>query len=149
MATEPSRPESRPPATEGDQPYRAALGDDPAEIAEVRAVVRDIAVRSGFSERAGDLVLALDEAIANAQEHGRPPIEVTAWVDGRLVVQVADVGNGFDRARVWSTHPPAPLGRRGRGLWIIRQLTDLVSISTGDDGTRVHMELSPDPHIGA
>ena len=56
---------------------------------------------------------------------------------------------GSDREKVWSTHPPAPLGRRGRGLWIIRQLTDLVSISTGDDGTQVRMELSPDPHIGA
>jgi anti-sigma regulatory factor (Ser/Thr protein kinase) len=149
MASERRRPGPRPSGAGGDDRYRAALGTDPAEIAEVRAVVRDLAVRNGFSERAGDLVLALDEAIANAQEHGRPPIEVTAWVDGRLVVVVADVGGGFDPARVWSTHPPAPLGRRGRGLWIIRQLTDLVSISTGDDGTRVRMELSPEPHIGA
>jgi anti-sigma regulatory factor (Ser/Thr protein kinase) len=149
MASERRRPGPRPSGVEGDERYRAALGTDPAEIAEVRSVVRDLAVRNGFAERAGDLVLALDEAIANAQEHGRPPIEVTAWVDGRLVVVVADVGGGFDRARVWSTHPPAPLGRRGRGLWIIRQLTDLVSVSTGDDGTRVRMELSPEPHIGA
>ena len=149
MGSERSRRGPRPSEVEGDQRYRAALGTDPAEIAEVRAVVRDIAVRNGFPERAGDLVLALDEAIANAQEHGRPPIEVTAWVDGRLVVVVGDVGGGFDRARVWSTHPPPPLGRRGRGLWIIRQLTDLVSITTGDAGTQVRMELSPEPHIGA
>ena len=134
---------------EEDERYRAALGDDPAEIAEVRAAVRDLAMRSGFAERAGDLVLALDEVIANAQEHGRPPITVVAWADGRLVVEVSDVGAGFDRARVWSTHPPPPLGRRGRGLWIIRQLTDLVAISSGEDGTTVRIELSPEPHIGA
>lgn len=87
--------------------------------------------------------------IANAQEHGRPPITVEAWADGRLVVEVSDVGEGFDRARVWSTHPPPPLGRRGRGLWIIRQLTDLVAISSGEGGTTVRIELSPEPHIGA
>jgi anti-sigma regulatory factor (Ser/Thr protein kinase) len=134
---------------EQEERYSAALGDDPAEIAEVRAGVRDLAVRSGFAERAGDLVLALDEVIANAQEHGRPPIEVRAWADGRLVVEVSDAGPGFDRARVWSTHPPPPLGQRGRGLWIIRQLTDVVAVRTGEDGTTVRIELSPDPHIGA
>jgi anti-sigma regulatory factor (Ser/Thr protein kinase) len=129
--------------------YTAALGADPAEIADVRLAVREMAMRHGFADRAGDLMLALDEVIANAQEHGRPPIEVTAWVDGRLVVEVADVGPGFDRGQVWRSHPPPPLGRRGRGLWIIRQLTDLVSIRSDEHGTIVRLELSPDPHIGA
>jgi anti-sigma regulatory factor (Ser/Thr protein kinase) len=129
--------------------YFAALGDDPSEIAEVRTAVRGIAERGGFGERASDLVLALDELIANAQEHGRPPIEVSCWIDGRVVVEVSDVGEGFDRARVWDTHPPEPYGQRGRGLWITRQLTDLVSILSGERGTTVRIELSPDPHIGA
>jgi anti-sigma regulatory factor (Ser/Thr protein kinase) len=134
---------------DGQEEYFAALGDDPAEIAEVRAAVRDMAERGGFSDRAGDLVLALDEVVANAQEHGRPPIEVSCWVDGRIVVEVTDVGGGFDRARVWETHPPEPYGPRGRGLWITRQLTDLVSILSGERGTTVRIELSPDPHIWA
>ncbi len=134
---------------EENERYRAALGDDPAEIGEVRAAVRDLAVQGGFAERAGDLVLALDEIIANAQEHGRPPILVRAWADGRLVVEVTDAGPGFDRAQVWRTHPPPPLGQRGRGLWIIRQLTDLVAITSGEEGTTVRIELSPEPHIGA
>jgi anti-sigma regulatory factor (Ser/Thr protein kinase) len=129
--------------------YFVALGDDPAEIAEVRTAVRDIAVRGGFADRASDLVLALDEVIANAQEHGLPPIGISAWVDGRLVVEVNDVGDGFDRLRVWSTHPPERYGPRGRGLWIARQLTDLVTIVTEPRGTTVRIELSPDPHIGA
>ena len=129
--------------------YRVALGSDPAEIARVRAEVGEIASRNGFTERAGDLVLALDEVIANAQEHGRAPIGVEAWVDGRIVVEVSDVGCGFDRARVWAAHPPTPYGQRGRGLWITRQLTDAVSIDCGDRGTIVRIELSPEPHIGA
>lgn len=134
---------------ENSKRYSTALGTDPAEIARVRAEVSDLASRNGFPERASDLVLALDEAIANAQEHGEAPIGVEAWVDGRIVVEVSDVGTGFDRAEVWSAHPPTPYGQRGRGLWIIRQLTDAVSIRSGRRGTTVRIELSPDPHIGA
>lgn len=134
---------------DGDGRYSAALGDDPAEIAEVRAAVHGIAVDQGFGDRASDLVLALDEVIANAQEHGAAPIAVEAWVDGRLVVEVSDVGDGFDRVQVWRTHPPEPLGRRGRGLWIARQLADIVTIDCASGHTRVRIELSPDPQIGA
>jgi anti-sigma regulatory factor (Ser/Thr protein kinase) len=133
---------------EGER-YSTALGRDPAEIAEVRVAVRELAERNGFTERAGDLVLALDEVIANAQEHGTPPIRVDCWVDGRVVIEVSDTGDGFEPRNVWATHPPAPLGTRGRGLWIARQLTDLVEILSGPGGTTVRIELSPDPHIGA
>ena len=133
----------------GDGRYSAALGDDPAEIAEVRSAVHGIAVNEGFGDRASDLVLALDEVIANAQEHGAAPIAVEAWVDGRLVVEVSDVGRGFDRGEVWKPPPPEPLGRRGRGLWIARQLADIVTIDCAGGHTRVRIELSPDPQIGA
>jgi len=129
--------------------YTATLGPDPAEIGRVRAAVWELARRQGFGDRAADLVLALDEIVANAQEHGRAPIAVRAWADGRLVVEVSDVGDGFDRGRVWQAHPPAPLGTRGRGLWIARQLADHVVIRVSPTGTTVRLEVSPDPHIGA
>lgn len=134
-----------------DEPesYTATLGADPAEIARVRDAIRALAERHGFADRAADLVLALDEVLANAQEHGRAPVGVRAWADGRVVVEVFDVGDGFDRARVWDTHPPRHTGTRGRGLWIARQLTDLVDIRVDPDGTCVRLEVSPDPHIGA
>lgn len=131
------------------QRYSAALGRDPAEVRDVRRAMRALADRHGFGERAGDLALALDEVIANAQEHGTPPIQVEAWVDGRVVVEVSDAGGGFEPGRVWASHPPAPLGPRGRGLWIARQLVDHVVVSRAGDCTRVRLELSPEPHIGA
>ena len=134
---------------ERDTHYRAALGSDPSEIAQVRADIDSLACRHGFGDRAGDLVLALDEVIANAQEHGAAPIVIEAWVDGRIVIEVSDVGRGFDRDRVWNAHPPTPYGQRGRGLWITRQLTDCISIRSSRQGTTVRIELSPDPHIGA
>jgi anti-sigma regulatory factor (Ser/Thr protein kinase) len=134
---------------DGSERYQAALGRDPAEIAAVRIAMREMAERHGFGDRAGDLVLALDEVIANAQEHGTPPILIDAWVDGRVVVEVRDNGAGFEPHRVWARHPPDRFGTRGRGLWITRQLTDNVQVACGDLGTVVRIELSPDPHIGA
>jgi anti-sigma regulatory factor (Ser/Thr protein kinase) len=134
---------------DGSERYQAALGRDPAEIAAVRIAMREMAERHGFGDRAGDLVLALDEVIANAQEHGTPPILIDAWVDGRVVVEVRDNGAGFEPHRVWARHPPDRFGTRGRGLWITRQLTDHEQVACGDLGTDVRIELSPDPHIGA
>ena len=129
--------------------YRVMLGPDPAEIPPVRLAMKAYAQSLGFDERASDLALALDELIANSQEHGRAPITVEAWWDGRLVVEVDDVGTGLDRDRVWRSHPPEPFGRRGRGLWIVRQLMDVVLIKSGPGGTHIHIELCEDPHIGA
>jgi anti-sigma regulatory factor (Ser/Thr protein kinase) len=115
----------------------------------VRQDVRELAADRGFADRASDVALALDEVVANAQEHGEPPITVTAWSDGRLVIEVSDAGGGFSYPEICRRHPPPQLGQRGRGLWIVRQLVDLVSIHSGTDGTRVHMELVSEPMLGA
>ncbi len=129
--------------------YRARIGADPAEIGEVRGAVRALADGSGFPERANDVMLALDELLANAQEHGAPPIEVNAWSDGRLVIEVTDAGSGFDFQEVLGAYPPAVNLTRGRGLWIVRQLSDTLHVTCDERGTRARMELTPEPHIGA
>jgi anti-sigma regulatory factor (Ser/Thr protein kinase) len=129
--------------------YLRTVGGNPAEIAQIRHDIKAIAATTGFSDRAGDVALALDELIANSQEHGEPPIEVEAWNDGRLVIEVSDKGTGFDRAEIWGTHPPRHTGHRGRGLWIVRQLADRVEIFTDDGSTRVRVEFTIDPGIGA
>ena len=114
---------------ERSERYQAALGRDPAEIVAVRSAMRDLAERHGFGDRAGDLVLALDEVVANAQEHGTPPILIDAWVDGRVVVEVRDTGTGFEPGPRLGPPPPAALRHRGRGLWITRQLTDHLQVA--------------------
>jgi anti-sigma regulatory factor (Ser/Thr protein kinase) len=103
----------------------------------------------GFVSRADDVELALSEVLANAQEHGGAPIAVSAWYDGRFLIEVSDRGRGFDRTRVWANHPPAPLGLRGRGLWIARQITDGVTVRSGSDGTTVTIEFCREPQLGA
>ncbi len=122
----------------------ATIGEDPEEIAPVRDAVHDLAARAGYAERADDLALAIDELIANAQEHGAAPIRVVADANGDrgVHVEVCDSGSGFDWAEAVREHPPLPGSRRGRGLWIVRQLVDRVTVERGDDdATRIRVDL--------
>ncbi len=125
------------------------LAADGADIPGVRQTIRSLAETHGFGDRAGDLVLALDELIGNAKEHGEPPVVVRGWYDGRLIVEVSDSGDGFDYSRVRGVHPPPMLGSRGRGIWIVRQVADHVRVAIGDDDTTVRIELTHEPGIGA
>jgi anti-sigma regulatory factor (Ser/Thr protein kinase) len=115
----------------------------------MRSEIYDIAIRSGFADRADDIAVAFTELVANAQQHGDPPILIEAWWDGRLVIEVSNHGTGLDRDGVWKSRPPESDDIRGRGLWIVRQLVDVVDVRVGAERTTVHVELSPEPHIGA
>ncbi|GFH38711.1 ATP-binding protein [Streptomyces pacificus] len=82
-----------------------------------------------------DLSVALSEACANAVEHGGPgaagsPADgyrVTAYLDGeKCRIEVVDAGPGFpDRAYLPGAGPAA---ESGRGLCLIEQLADHVSL---------------------
>lgn len=127
-----------------DRHIEATIGEDPGEIAPVRAAVHDLAERAGYAERADDLALAIDELIANAQEHGAAPIHVVAEADhgSGVRVEVCDAGSGFDWAEAVREHPPMPDSRRGRGLWIVRQLVDRVTVErNGDATTRIRVDV--------
>jgi anti-sigma regulatory factor (Ser/Thr protein kinase) len=122
----------------------ATIGADPGEIAPVREAVHDLAERAGYGDRADDLALAINELIANAQEHGAAPIHVVANADHAdgVHVEVSDSGSGFDWGEAVREHPPRPDSRRGRGLWIVRQLVDRVTVERHDDAsTRIRVDL--------
>lgn len=141
---------------EGDSQMRSGpdrllieLSGDPAEVPAARTAIRELATRNGFDARARDLALALDELVANAQEHGAPPVRVEAWVDTRLVVLVTDHGDGFLYHDILTRHPPPKLGHRGRGLWIVRQVVDHVTVESRPGSMSVRIELTHEPQIGA
>jgi len=121
----------------------------PGEVAGLRRALDELASSHGFAERAADAVLALDELVANAREHGSPPIEVSAWADGKLVVEVSDGGAGDARPPELPDRPPRDDARSGRGLWIVRQLTDHVAVDAVPERTTVRFELTSEPPIGA
>jgi anti-sigma regulatory factor (Ser/Thr protein kinase) len=144
-----SRRDTTSAAASAGNVFRTELGADPADAESMRRAVCEMAARGGFGDRVGDLALALAEIVANAREHGRPPVTVTARLEGRLVVEVHDEGAGFDAEALIPDRPPNHGGHRGRGLWIARQLVDVFRVRSAAQGTTVRMELTPEPHLGA
>ena len=86
-----------------------------------------------------DLALAVYEALANVVEHAyhphhpHPVVQLKAHLeDGQLLITVTDHG-------CWRT--PREAGNRGRGLAMMRYLTDLHLVPT-TEGTTVHMRAA-------
>jgi anti-sigma regulatory factor (Ser/Thr protein kinase) len=118
-------------------------------LATVRGRVARTAAAAGLGEeRAGDLVLAVSEVASNSVTHGGGEGSLALWRDGGdLVCEVRDAGHIADplagRAR------PAPEQRRGRGLWLVHELCDLVQVRSRPEGgsvVRMRMRVaSPAP----
>lgn len=102
------------------------------------AVATDARVES---DRAADLVVAVNEAATNAVEHGGGRGTLRAWTTpAELVCEITNPTGHI--ADPFPGHlPPDPLADRGRGLWLIRQLTDLTEIRSDPHGVTVRMSL--------
>jgi anti-sigma regulatory factor (Ser/Thr protein kinase) len=88
-----------------------------------------------------DVVLALHEALVNAQRHAGGAVRAEACVDGSsLVLRVWDRGPGFDLDR-YIRRPPDPMSERGRGLWLISRVATAMDVRYHDDGVALVMRF--------
>ena len=137
-----------------DAPDRPSPIADARFVREVDADARAVAgVRNQFAqwirshlvldeERVSDIVLAVNEALANSAEFayvtmaepGTVSVEaVHSAVTGSLVVVIADHG-------VWYDEDPTQRSRtRGRGISLMETLSDDVTFERLADGTRVRL----------
>ena len=116
----------------------------PDQLAVVRsqliAWLREIDVPDGL---VGDVVLAVGEACTNCVEHAyhaRPPgtMRVEAEVEGdEIRIRVVDFGS-------WRT-PTSQANARGRGLVLIRTLSDVVHLDSTGVGTTVAISFRLPP----
>ncbi|WP_327089915.1 ATP-binding protein [Nonomuraea sp. NBC_01738] len=114
------------------------------ELGWMRRRVRERATAAGMDrDLAGSLVLSVSEIAANCVEHGAGYGTMRMWVAGsELVCELVDTGGVIDDP-LRGYIPPEPESPRGYGLWISRQLCDLVEMRT-EAGTllvRLHMRL--------
>lgn len=113
------------------------------QLHEVRAMVAQLAPALGFDPvRSEDLVLAVNEVATNAVEHGSPQAEIHLWAtSGGLVCEVHDSGDLHEPLPgLVAPHPADP---RGRGVWIARQLCDLLHVWRDGRGTHVRLHATP------
>jgi anti-sigma regulatory factor (Ser/Thr protein kinase) len=113
-----------------------------SDLSQVRALVLKHAREAGLAEgRANDLVLAVSEVAANTLRHTQSSGTLAIWHDeDEVVCEIHDEGTIADphvgRRR------PAPDANGGHGLWIVRQVCDLVELNSDATGTIVRMHMS-------
>jgi len=116
-----------------------------SDLSQVRALVLQQAREAGLPEgRANDLVLAVSEVAANTLRHTQGPGTLTIWHDSdEVVCEIRDSGTITDPQAGQRKPPPNASG--GHGLWLVRQVCDLVELTSDATGTtiRMHMTLSP------
>jgi len=112
---------------------------DPVHLPHIRSHTRRwLAPLALNDDTEQDLVLAVNEAASNAIEHAylapgpADRLTVSFWTGPhQLYVEVADHGR-------WR-RPNADPGHRGRGILLMQQLAESVSIQKSPDGTRVRL----------
>lgn len=117
------------------------LRPDPAELRLMRAFVSQWAERCGLGEAdAFDACLVATEAVTNAIRHGRSsdegerPIKLVCRLeDEQLVIEVNDRGT-------WRS-PERAQADGGRGLFLIRELSDGFELRPTQRGTHLRMRL--------
>jgi len=111
----------------------------PGALRRLRHELMAWVLAAGVDEsRAGDIVLASYEALANVADHaydgaGDGLVDVDASLSpGRLEVVITDHGQ-------WRTPVPdtRPVSLRGRGLLLLRASADRADITSGEQGTVV------------
>ncbi|GAA4749438.1 ATP-binding protein [Actinomycetospora chibensis] len=131
-----------PPAPPLGPPNHLATFEGVTALRGVRKATRRHGEEAGLSDEQVDgLVLAIGELVSNSIEHG-PGRGTLAWWTrpGQVVAQIHDTGHmttttpGLRRPDVRSV--------RGRGVWLARQLSDVLHFWTGVDGTHVRLEIS-------
>ncbi|MFC0509094.1 ATP-binding protein [Micromonospora costi] len=116
-------------------------------VATVRHRVTDAALRAGLApDQAEQFTIAVNEAMINAIQHGGGAADVTVSAgSGLVVVSVRDHGSGIPEHV--APHLPSPQTLGGRGLWLVQQLCENVTIDTSGSGTVVTLSAVAAPGV--
>jgi len=112
------------------------------DLADVRRRVERAAKEAHLTRLgAADLVVAASELAANSVSHGGGNGVLRVWREpGRLLLEFKDAGTITEplvgRLR------PSLTQEKGRGLWLVNQLCDLVQIRSGPSGTTVRLQAA-------
>jgi anti-sigma regulatory factor (Ser/Thr protein kinase) len=122
-----------------------------ADLSTVRALVLQQGLAAGLTEsRATDLVLAVSEVAANTLRHTQSTGRLAIWRQpGEVVCEIRDEGTISDPLA--GQLRPGPDATGGHGLWLVRQVCDVVELRSGEGGTTIRMHMAielPEPAAG-
>jgi anti-sigma regulatory factor (Ser/Thr protein kinase) len=122
-------------------PWAKSFAFDAAALDDARHLVVAYAATHGLvAGREEELAVAVGELLSNSVRHGGGHGVGSVWhVDDTLVCEVRDGG--------WLSNPlagrerPSTTQERGRGLWMVNHLCDLMQIRSSPTGTVVRVRL--------
>ncbi|GGL46706.1 sensor histidine kinase [Planomonospora parontospora] len=123
-----------------DHGHGASMHFD-SDLSKVRTFVTTQAATLGISDDDTELlVFAVNEVATNAVQHGGGTGEIRLHRhEGKIICDIGDPGHltgGF------AGYLPPTGPHHGQGLWVVRQLCDLVEIHTRRPGTVVRLHLT-------
>ncbi len=158
-------------AADGAAPLLLAQDFDSGTLYALRAAAQAHAIEAGLAEdRTDDLVISVHELAANAVRHGAGGGQLRMWERaGALRCQVEDGGSpaagetacggaeagpgaGRENAKAADESPGSDgnVAERwpylpGHGLWLVRLVSDQLTVSSGPDGTRATVVFTISP----
>ncbi len=147
----PARPNpgfGAPRATLRDEQHRLALPGDAVCLSgrvtpgTARRFLHDLFASEQLEhERVEELTVIASELVTNSVQAGAETITIAWWEDeDGCALQVDDDGYGFDEPLAGYRRPAADADN-GRGVWIARQLADVVELARRDPGTSVRVHV--------
>lgn len=125
--------------------------NEPACVPKLRGLVRDFLTSLRVDPSTTyDILLATDEAAANAVAHGQSAggnglVRLRCSTEGAsVVVAISDEGPGFDPTEVSMHELPSWTSPGGRGLYLVQELMDEVEIEPSPTGTVINMKRRVD-----
>jgi anti-sigma regulatory factor (Ser/Thr protein kinase) len=114
------------------------------DLAVARHRVGDVARVLGLTIADSRMAeVAAGEVIANAFRHGIMPGHVREWRAPAAVIVRVDSGGAGETVATAGFQPPDLARGTGAGLWVARQLADVVHVETGPDATVVELQFPP------
>jgi anti-sigma regulatory factor (Ser/Thr protein kinase) len=112
------------------------------DLGELRRRAGDAAAALGLAPADVRLAeVAAGEVIANAFRHGVTPGRLRVWRDADAVLIRVDSGGPGATVAVSGFSPPDLAAGSGAGLWVARQIADVVHVETRRDGTSVELQF--------
>jgi anti-sigma regulatory factor (Ser/Thr protein kinase) len=116
--------------------------NDINDLGDIRHQAGDAALRLGLLPADTKLAeVAAGEVIANAFRHAVPPGRMRVWRDSDAVLIRVDSAGPGPAVAVSGYRPPDLAAGSGAGMWVARQIADVVHVETRRDGTTVELQF--------
>ena len=129
--------------------YQITIASSPNNISELESFIDQIREENDIKDEVfGNILIAMTEAVNNCIEHGnlcdinKDVVISCSCRDNTLTFTAADEGEGFDFQHLPDPTDPENIEKTtGRGVFLMRQLSDRLKYSNNGASVEMHFKL--------